>query len=164
MLTSSVDRDVNGGPVGRNWLRWWFKTLNLSFTFTSLDLVINNNCFNFTPWRQNIPSKRKWKWHRSLSLEASMLLPSIMLWTGKEFVNGYNTWRLANAMGSVPLPLDCQEGANTLSVKKTLMKVLGVQWLQCYGPGVDWPSVGLSSSNRTASPATKLQDGLGYFW
>ena len=29
---TSVDRDVNGGPVGRNWLRQWFQTLNLSFT------------------------------------------------------------------------------------------------------------------------------------
>ena len=34
LLASSVDRDVNGGPVGRNWLRQWFRTLNLSFTFT----------------------------------------------------------------------------------------------------------------------------------
>ena len=33
MLPSSVDRGINGGPVGRNWLRW-FQTLNLSFTFT----------------------------------------------------------------------------------------------------------------------------------
>ena len=29
----SVDRDVNGGSVGRNWLRRWFQTLNLSFIF-----------------------------------------------------------------------------------------------------------------------------------
>ena len=34
MLASSVDRDVNSGPVGQNWLRQWFQTLNLSFTFT----------------------------------------------------------------------------------------------------------------------------------
>ena len=33
-LASSVDGDVNGAPVGRNWLRQWFQTLNLSFTFT----------------------------------------------------------------------------------------------------------------------------------
>ena len=33
-LASSVDRDVNGGPVRRNWLRQWFQTLNLPFTFT----------------------------------------------------------------------------------------------------------------------------------
>ena len=31
-LASSVDRDVNDVPVGRNWLRRWFQTLNLSFT------------------------------------------------------------------------------------------------------------------------------------
>ena len=29
-----MDRDVNVGPVGRNWLRRWFQMLNLSFTFT----------------------------------------------------------------------------------------------------------------------------------
>ena len=33
MLASSVDRDVNGGPVGRKGLHQWFQTLNLSFTF-----------------------------------------------------------------------------------------------------------------------------------
>ena len=32
-LASSVDRDVHVGPVGRNWLRRWFPTLKLSFTF-----------------------------------------------------------------------------------------------------------------------------------
>ena len=32
-LASSVHRDVNGGPVGRNWLGQWFQTSNLSFTF-----------------------------------------------------------------------------------------------------------------------------------
>ena len=32
-LASSVDRDVTGGPVGRNWFDQWFQTLNLSFTF-----------------------------------------------------------------------------------------------------------------------------------
>ena len=34
MLAPSVDGDVNGGPIGRNWLRQRFKTLNLSFTIT----------------------------------------------------------------------------------------------------------------------------------
>ena len=34
--TSSVDGDVNGGPVGRNWLRKWFQTLNLSFTYFNI--------------------------------------------------------------------------------------------------------------------------------
>ena len=29
-----MDKDVNVGPIGRNWLRRWFQTLNLSFTFT----------------------------------------------------------------------------------------------------------------------------------
>ena len=28
-----MDREVKGGPVGRNWLRRLFQTLNLSFTF-----------------------------------------------------------------------------------------------------------------------------------
>ena len=32
--TSSVDRDVTGGPVGCNWLRQWFQMFILSFTFT----------------------------------------------------------------------------------------------------------------------------------
>ena len=32
-LASSVDRDVNVGPIGRNWLRRWFQTLIPSFTF-----------------------------------------------------------------------------------------------------------------------------------
>ena len=36
MLASSVDRDVNG-PVGRNWLRQRFQTLNLSRTFLHLN-------------------------------------------------------------------------------------------------------------------------------
>ena len=37
MLASSVDRDVNGGPVGRNQLCQWFQTLNLSFIFLHLN-------------------------------------------------------------------------------------------------------------------------------
>ena len=32
ILASPVNRDVNGGPVGWNWLCRWFQTLNLSFT------------------------------------------------------------------------------------------------------------------------------------
>ena len=48
--------------------------------------------------------------------------------------------------------------------RHVISEILGVRWLQSYGPGVAWPPVGLSSSNRTASPATELQDGLGYFW
>ena len=35
-LASSVDSDVNSCPVCPNWLRQWFQTLNLSFTFTIL--------------------------------------------------------------------------------------------------------------------------------
>ena len=33
ILASAVDRDVNGGPVGRNWLCQGFQMLHLSFTF-----------------------------------------------------------------------------------------------------------------------------------
>ena len=47
MLASSVDRDVNGSPVGRNWLRQWFQTLNLPFTFTKR--FMKNSPFIFTP-------------------------------------------------------------------------------------------------------------------
>ena len=32
-LASLVDRDVNVGPISWSWLRRWFQTLNLSFTF-----------------------------------------------------------------------------------------------------------------------------------
>ena len=37
ILASSVDRYVNGGPVGRNWLIQRFQMLNLSFTFQPLN-------------------------------------------------------------------------------------------------------------------------------
>ena len=38
-----MDRDVYVGPVGRNWLRRWFQTLNQSFTFYILYLYADNS-------------------------------------------------------------------------------------------------------------------------
>ena len=43
-----MDRDVNVGPVGRNWLRQGFQTLNLSFTFTLFNnSAVRANGVNF---------------------------------------------------------------------------------------------------------------------
>ena len=43
-FASSVDKDVSGGPVGRNWLRQWFQTSNLSFTFLRKSMI--SKCMN----------------------------------------------------------------------------------------------------------------------
>ena len=43
MLASSVDRDVNGGPIGRNWLPQWFQTFNLSLTYLLIVIYVADN-------------------------------------------------------------------------------------------------------------------------
>ena len=51
LLASSVYRDVNGGHIGRNWLRQWFQPLNLPVTFLILKSLVgqvfywNRICF-----------------------------------------------------------------------------------------------------------------------